>query len=78
VIQSGSIEEDLRILLSARRLVIGHTSFASSVAMLSTNCAASIPEGAVTKLGCLRRTARSHVVHPAEAIGFERKVSGGS
>ncbi len=36
VIQSGSIEEDLRILLSARRLVIGHTSFASSVAMLST------------------------------------------
>ncbi len=36
VIQSGSIEEDLRILLSARRLVIGQTSFASSVAMLST------------------------------------------
>ncbi len=46
VIQSGSIEEDLRILLSARRLVIGHTSFASSVAMLSTNCAASIPSAA--------------------------------
>lgn len=36
VIQSGSIEQDLRVLLSARTLVIGQTSFASSVAMLST------------------------------------------
>ncbi|MBA3353217.1 MAG: hypothetical protein H0U23_12505 [Blastocatellia bacterium] len=33
--QSGSLEEDLRVLLSARRLVIGHGTFGSSVAMLS-------------------------------------------
>ncbi len=36
VIQSGSMEEDLQVLLSARILVIGQTSFASGVAMLST------------------------------------------
>ncbi len=35
--QSGSLEEDLRILLSARRLVIGNGTFGSSVAMLSTH-----------------------------------------
>lgn len=37
VIQSGSLEEDLRVLLSARRLVIGQGTFGSSVAMLSTH-----------------------------------------
>lgn len=36
VIQSGSLEEDLRVLFSARRLVIGQGTFGSSVAMLST------------------------------------------
>jgi hypothetical protein len=37
VIQSGALEEDLRVLLSARRLVIGQGTFGSSVAMLSTH-----------------------------------------
>ena len=36
-IQSGSLVEDLRVLLSARRLVIGQGTFGSSVAMLSTH-----------------------------------------
>ncbi len=35
--QSGSLEEDLRVLLSARRLVIGHGTFGSSIAMLSNH-----------------------------------------
>jgi hypothetical protein len=37
VTQSGSLEEDLRVLLSARRLVIGQGTFGSSVAMLSAH-----------------------------------------
>jgi hypothetical protein len=36
VTQSSSLEEDLRVLLSARRLVIGQGTFGVSVAMLST------------------------------------------
>lgn len=36
VTQSSSLEEDLRVLLSARRLVIGLGTFGISVAMLST------------------------------------------
>jgi len=37
VIQSGALDDDLRVLLSARRLVIGQGTFSSSVAMLSTH-----------------------------------------
>lgn len=37
MIQSGSLEEDLRVLFSASRLVIGQGTFGSSVAMLSSH-----------------------------------------
>jgi hypothetical protein len=37
VYQSASLEEDLRVVLSARRLVIGRGTFAATVASLSSN-----------------------------------------
>ena len=37
VCQSASLEEDLRVVLSARRLVIGRGTFASTIATLSSH-----------------------------------------